>query len=1078
MSSHPLYHKLFVTASAIACVAGFSSAAIAQTGPSSVVNLPEIVVRDGVSLTTPPPSGAFDSLIDVTGVGQIVVRPDQATFGLGLCSGTLINPRTVIFAAHCVNDQAANSYGFASGGTAISVGFGAFNLPGVRRWVGLDGGTANATDLGTNIYNVEQVWYDERSIPLGFLEADVALATLDTHADGVPTWTLLFSPLTEETHGIINGYGGRGVGANGANLGIDFRRRIAENMISSLSSLNDRNNFLFGPSDYGLPQSLYQTDFDSPAGGAAFNTDPTLGPVSFDFDLYDGDALPNEGTTAGGDSGGPLIADQAFDRPVVVGVLSGGSRFFGPQPFSSYGTSSFYQPLFLFWDQIVANNSYVYASSRTGDRDWTNPNHWVQTMDPNYAISVDGELVNALPGFVAPGVSGDTPTFGNLCFLDDCTDLSELSVPLAGGAPNSVSIAGGPGSTQFVPNNIVGNPAAGIRSRYYEVTLNAAGRTKLSSDITIDRLNLGGAALLDIREAGTLKVWGDYTQTGGWLNLNGRLTTGEAFLGDGLLTGTGRFDPTYLTSLRGIIAPGSIGGTGVLTIVGDVILSSASLTYFDVNRGGSDTLAVVADAQNDGIISLGGTAAVINSLGRQSARFGQRFNIVTAEGGVQNRFDTVLGNIGVLYPELEYLPNSVVARMRAIRFSDFFAANGVASPFSLAFGSALDELRATSYTDLSDVYGLIDVQGAGELNQTFQGLSASVAGRATTLDEKQTSRMRTLVSDRLSFLGTAQAGGGTFRIMGNGDMFRQGSGLTETAASQVSFSQNYQSSTWNAVKLPENVSGFMAASYTRSVLADARNDGRTNEGSWHIASGLEFALDDRTTIATAFGRASGEQSFSGGRADVASSQAAVYGSYRLGGGFYLGGQASFAQSRIEASSFAIGRNPFGATRTSANSLVSEIEAGRNFEFGGIQLTPRASLAYSAYDVSGFATTGGDLALAVDNIGRSGFEAKAGLKISGSAKLGRTSGWSLQPEVKMDYVKRLSGNDTNLQLRFLAAEAIAINLPIALQDASYGEIKGGFKLTNGVVELGAVVESRIGGQLYRDDRAALSMAVRF
>ena len=79
---------------------------------------------------------------------------------------------------------------------------------------------------------------------------------------------------------------------------------------------------------------------------------------------------------------------------------------------------------------------------------------------------------------------------------------------------------------------------------------------------------------------------------------------------------------------------------------------------------------------------------------------------------------------------------------------------------------------------------------------------------------------------------------------------------------------------------------------------------------------------------------------------------------------------------------------------------------------------------------------------------------------------------------MDYVKRLTGNYTNLQLQFLGSEAIGINLPIALQDANYGEIKGGIKLTNGIFELGAAVESRIGGQLYRDDRAALNMAVRF
>ena len=1077
MSVHPLNRFLLVTASTLACVAGLTATANAQTGPDRAENSPGIVIRDDLNLNTSPPAGAFDNLVNLTGVGQVATRPSQATTGLGVCSGTLINPRTVIFAAHCVNTQAANTYGFASGGTAISVGFSADNRPGIRRWLGLDGGTRNTTDLSTNIYNVEQVWYDPRSVAKSFLEADVALATLDTHADGIPTWTMLFSPLTAETHGIINGYGGRGLGANGANLGIDFRRRIAENMISSLSSLNDRNNFLFGPGNVGLPQSVYQLDFDSRVGQAAYNTNPALGPVSYDFDLFNGSILPNEGTTAGGDSGGPLIADRAFDKPVVVGVLSGGSRFFGPQPFSSYGTSAFYQPLFLFWDQIVANNSYVYATSRPGSRNWNDSNHWIQAMDPNYAIAVDGSLVNALPTTPALGISGDTPKFGTVCFLDDCLNLASAGVPAANGPP--VFVEGGPGSRMFIPNNVVGNPSAGIKSRYFEVTLNGPGRTSLTSNITIDRLNIGGQSTLDINSTGSLKIWGDYTQTGGWLNVDGTARSGEAFLGFGLLSGNGLFDPTFLTSVRGIIAPGGHDKVGVFTIAADVILSSASLNYFDVSRTGGDKLAIISDAQNIGKISLGGTAAILNGVGNKSAVFGQTFEIITAQGGVRDRFNIVTGKVGVLYPELEYLPNSVVARMRALQFGDFLPANGIANPYSLAFGRGLDRLRAGSFNDLSKVYAIIDVQEAGQLNQTFQGLSASVAGRATTLDEKQTSRMRTLVSDRLSVLGTAQARGGTLRLLGNGDVFREGSGLTATSASQVSLTQNYQGSTSSAVKLPENVSGFMAAGYTRSSLAGVSNDGRTNEGSWQIASGLEFGLNDRTTLATAFGFAEGEQSFSGGRANVTTNQAVAYGSYRLGGGFYVGGQASFARSRIEASSLAIGNNPFGAAKTSASSLIGEIEAGRNFDLGGVQLTPRASIAYSAYNVSGFGGNGGgDLALAVDNISRKGFEAKAGLKIAGSAKLSPTSSWSLQPEMKLDYVRRLSGNETNLQVRFLAAEAIGINLPVALQDASYGELKGGFKLTNGVVEFGAAVESRIGGQLYRDDRAAVNMAIRF
>lgn len=1095
MSYNIFNRSLFFTVSSSACIAGLALPAHAQTASAEsnnhtamvAENSPQIVVRDDITLDNSPPVGVLDNLVDLTGIGQMATRPDQNTTGLGICTGSLINPRTVIFAAHCVNDQPAENYGFASGGTAISFGFGADNLPGIRRWVGLDGGIANATDVDFNIYNVEQVWYDERSLPTGFLEGDVALATLDTHAGNIPTWTVHFSPLTAETHAIINGYGRSGAGSTGDTFGIDFRRRIAENMISSLSSLNERNVFLFGPGDYGLPQSLYNTDFDSPDGEAVFDAENGR----FDFDLYDGAALPREGTTAGGDSGGPLIADEAFDKSVIVAVLSGGTRFFGSeddpepdktfQPFSSYGTQSFYQPLFLFWDQIVANNSYVYASALSGNGDWSDPDHWVQDMDPNYSISVDGELVNALPGFEAPGVSGDTPKFGNLCFLTDCVDLSTESVALPDSGPNSIFIEDGPGSTNFVPDNVVADPANGVRARYYEVTLNRYGKTKLKDDVTIDRLNIEGLAQLEIKKKGGLKVWGDYTQTGGWVDVKGSLTTGEAFLGNGLLSGSGLFDPTYLTSVQGIIAPGGLSENGKFTIAGDVILASGSLTYFDVSRRGSDLLSVVADDDNDGIISLGGTAAVINAFGGQSARYGQTFVIITAEGGVENSFDNVVGRIGVLYPELDYEPNSVVAKMRAIRFSDFFGSGGVTNPFSLAFGQALDGLRGSHYTDLTNVFGLVDVMEVGELSATFQSLSASQAGRTTTLDEKQSTMMRTLVSDRLSLLGTHQGGAGKIRIIGAPEVFDGRRQLTGSSASQLSFAQNYQSSSWTAVTLPENISGFMSAGFDRSSLAFSDNNNGTEQGSWHIAMGLEFALDDRATFGSAFGYADGVQEVGGSIAKVKTNQASVYGNYRLDGNFYIGGQASMSHSRIDSNSRIGGGLSLANLNTSSLNFAGEIEAGYNIDLDGLMLTPRASIGYSSYSVDGFSDnmgSAGSLAMAVDEINRSGVDARVGLKISGSTKLGFASGWTFQPQMKLDYVNRISGNDTNFLVRFLDAENLPFALPIGLQDASYGEVKGGFSFRNGPLSFGAAVETRLGQQIYRDDRAVVNMAIRF
>ena len=92
-------------------------------------------------------------------------------------------------------------------------------------------------------------------------------------------------------------------------------------MLGALTSFDERNTFLFGQPFGDLPSSLYRLDFDDPN-----KTNP------FDFNLYKDEPREREATTAGGDSGGPLILDAAnndlANEDLVIGVLSGGSRFF------------------------------------------------------------------------------------------------------------------------------------------------------------------------------------------------------------------------------------------------------------------------------------------------------------------------------------------------------------------------------------------------------------------------------------------------------------------------------------------------------------------------------------------------------------------------------------------------------------------------------------------------------------------------------------------------------------------------------------------------------------------------------
>ena len=86
---------------------------------------------------------------DVNGVG-IMYRDDGF-----VCTGTLINPRTVIFAAHCVNDLSTPDYSTVNGGVPVAFAFQSDARPGLIDWIS----NGYRTNTALSVYNVNNIAY-------------------------------------------------------------------------------------------------------------------------------------------------------------------------------------------------------------------------------------------------------------------------------------------------------------------------------------------------------------------------------------------------------------------------------------------------------------------------------------------------------------------------------------------------------------------------------------------------------------------------------------------------------------------------------------------------------------------------------------------------------------------------------------------------------------------------------------------------------------------------------------------------------------------------------------------------------
>ena len=1109
---------------------------------SSLENEPNIVIRQPGTSTT-----SLDLGTSVNGVGNMTIAYGN---GLGICTGTLINPRTVIFAAHCVNENSAGTgaqdpweYGSAGGGIPIAFGFQANNLPAVRDWFlpTVAGGAANANQFKTStanfLYNVNQVVYNADSLKLGlaqnFLQADVAIATLDTPAANVPTWALLLSALPAPAtisdttgtgyHVTITGYGRSGTATTttGDTLAVDYRRRIAENTIGILGSFNDRDAFIFGTNGT-LPQNLYQLDMDDPRRG-------TTAKSPYDFNLFKDNALPNEGTTAGGDSGGPLILDRAFAKQVVIGVLSGGSRFYGAQPFGSYGTESFYQPLYLFWDYVTANNPYRYAQTKAGDGLWTDASRWVTALDPNYQVIVNGQLVNGVPTQTGAGIAGDANKFGKVCFdtatLSDCVDIrtgieyvngqpvpgtgttattndpvtlgasavnasqpTKVGTDLLTGGENvaqageataaavvatpAPTLANGlPGATNFVPNNVDPNRVTKTVGRYYDVSLTAAGTTTLNTAVTIDRFTVAGStAKLAVTSGGSLTSLMNITQVTGVVDNNGTITSRGDYMNlGGMITGSGRFNAPFFTNVSGMIAPGTTGTIGTLTFGGNVILASAGTLLVDVGPNGtSDSLAVVRTTTTDGIANVGGRVGFAAVAGH-TIRYNDVYTIVTAAGGVTGAFQTPTALSAILTPQFVYSANAVRARIVAGTYASVVAS----TPIQTAFAGLLDRNRASNYNALSGLYGILDIQNAATIQSTLEGLAPRTTPLKYGMGTVATENMSRFYRQHLAGLDPSQTLGGTLTMTGQPLQFASlmASDLPGTQA----VASDTTSTTVREGVLPENVNVFIAGGYidgdSRS-LANARPfGGRDDFDGFYVVSGIEAKAGDNGVVGFGFGYTKLDGT-TGGVAQTARGelfQGTVFAKAQSPTGQVLDAQVSGGVFQATTRRSVAIANTGSTLRSRDNALAVSAEVGvaQMFDVGGFQVGPRVAGRVNHIGFTPTVETGGNGALRFDKYDLDSVQGRAGVQIAG--------GQAFKPFVSAYYVHDFKDQPGVFTANFFGGTAPA-GFRLSSQDQNWAEIAVGASYSTGMLELSVSADSTVERQDVRNQ--AYRGAIKF
>ena len=547
----------------------------------------------------------------------------------------------------------------------------------------------------------------------------------------------------------------------------------------------------------------------------------------------------------------------------------------------------------------------------------------------------------------------------------------------------------------------------------------------------------------------------DVNQSGGRVAVDGTLTSaGDYSLFAGLLSGSGTVNTPFLTSIAGVIAPGTMGTIGTLTIDGNLILSSGSTLLIDIGASNSsDSIAVTGEA------NLGGNIGLAPVAGFQTAT-PSVYRILTADGGVTDQFAGASNLSAILLSSLSYSANAVDLTVRAQSYRN---AIDQTNAVQLSYAALMDRNRGNA--SVADLFSFLDFADAGTIQSTFDSWAPTTESAVQGMGRAALGQVSTFLQNWMS-LADRSSNGGTVAVIGRpmqlaaaslGGFGMNGVGVLSAAAASADDTE-VRSGGVNEDMAIYLAGGFVNGDAASMQLATPSGDGEDEFDGFFIAGGIEYYLDESSFIGISGYYSDVDATIVlGNSAQSKAIMGSIYGRSKTFADLVLDARITLGTYNAKTlRNVALGAQAFNLT-TDDDSLVfaSEVGLSKELELLNAIVAPGIRGRAAKINFSNVNEQGGGPALAIIRPDYNSIQGLAGVEFK--SKPGKT----LQLRASMNYVHEFMDNPNTFGANFVGGNGLPAPFALASSDRNWGEVGVGLRYNMGNVSFDLSADSTVG-----------------